>query len=324
MTVLLARISPVFATHRRLLPGALFLAMSQGASPLWYFQGIERLRAIGYIWVAGRIAGAAGLFLFVRAPGEGGLALFIQGTAPFLSVILGLAMAYREAPFVWPSLGRGWKALRAGGSVFMFRAGVSVYSSLNVVLLGLFAAPVEVAWFAGAEKIARSAVAVTGPITQLFFPRINHLLATDRRGAAQAARASSQLMISVGLGAGIVLLCGAPLLVRVLLGAGFEGSIPVLRLIALVPPLVALSSVFGVQWMLSLGLDRELNRIMLAATVLDAALSLALGRLYHHLGVAASLVIVEVFVASAMFSVLRRKKLDFWGASPLETEEVVA
>ncbi len=205
LSAVLAQTIPVFAAHRRLLPGALFLAMSQGANPMWYFQGMERLRTMGYLWIAGRVAGAAGLFLFVHAPGDGGLALFIQGTAPFLSVVVGLLIAYQDIPFLWPSLARGWQSLRAGGSVFLFRAGVNFYSSLNVVLLGLFAAPIEVAWFAGAEKIARSAVAGTGPITQLFFPRINHLLVTDRPGAAQAARLSSQLMMTVGLGAALLL-----------------------------------------------------------------------------------------------------------------------
>jgi PST family polysaccharide transporter len=324
MTLVLARTIPVFTAHRRLLPGALFLAMSQGANPMWYFQGMERLRIMGYVWMVGRMAGAAGLFLFVHAPGDGGLALFIQGTAPFLSVIVGLVMAYRDMPFLRPSLARGWNSLRAGGSVFMFRAGVNLYSSLNVVLLGLLAAPVEVAWFAGADKIARAAVAGTGPITQLFFPRINHLLVTDRHGAAKAARESSKLMMSVGLGAALLLLSGAPLLVRMTLGAGFEGSVPVLRLMALLPPLVALSSVFGVQWMLSLGLNRELNRIVFAAIALDMTLSLGLGRLYHHMGVAASLVIVEVFVTAATFLVLWHKGLIPWSTSPLRAEKAVA
>jgi polysaccharide transporter, PST family len=321
ITLVLATAVPVFAAHRRLLPGALFLAMSQGASPMWYFQAIERVKVMGALWIAARIAGAAGLFLFVRGPGDGWLALFIQGTAPFLSVAVGLALAYRDTPFLWPSLRLGWRALHSGGTLFLYRAGVSLYTSMNVLLLGLLAPPVVVAFYAGAEKIARAAVQGTGPITQVFFPRISHLMVHDRPGAARAARMSVLLMTGVGLGAGCLLFFGAPVLVRLLLGAGFEGAVPVLRILALLPPLIALSTAFGSQWMLALGMERELGRITLAAGVVNLALSLALGAWLQHIGVAAAIVLVEVFVTCAMVATLRRWSLGPWNEV---VEEVAA
>src|SRR5271167_4416284 len=76
VTVILARFMPIFASHRWLLPGAFFWAMSQGAAPMWYFQGIERVRLMGALWIVGRLAGALALLLFVHAPGDGPIALF--------------------------------------------------------------------------------------------------------------------------------------------------------------------------------------------------------------------------------------------------------
>jgi PST family polysaccharide transporter len=312
ITLILANTVPVFAAHRRLLPGAFFWAMSQGASPMWYFQGIERMKLMGSLWIAGRIAGAAGLFLLVRGPADGWLALFIQGTAPFLCVAAGLAMAYRDMPFLWPSFHRGWSALRAGASVFLYKAGANLYTSTGVLLLGFLATPLAVAWFAGAERIARAAVSATSPITQAFYPRINHLLLTDSRGAAQAARLSLWLTMSVGALTGAALFFGAPLVLRIALGAGFEGSVPVLRLFALLPPVIAISSTFGAQWMLALRLDRELNRIILAACVLDLVLALTLGLRFHQIGVGVSVVLAEVFVAAATFVTLSRRSLNPW------------
>ena len=321
VTLGLASVVPAFAQHRQLLPGALFWAITQGASPMWYFLGIERVKLMGGLWVAARIAGAAGLFWLVRGPGDGGLALFIQGTAPFLSVAVGLALAYSDTPFAWPSPRLGWRALQTGGTLFLYRAGVSLYTSMNVVLLGLVAPPVIVAFYAGAEKIARAAVQGTGPITQVFFPRISHLMATDRSGAADAARTSVWLMLGVGASCGVAMLAGAPLMVRLLLGPGFEGSVPVLRILALLPPLIALSTAFGSQWMLALGMERELNGITLAAGVLNATLSLALGYWFRHIGVAAGVVLAETFVTGLMIATLRRRGLDPWRE---RAEEVAA
>ncbi len=163
--------------------------MSQGASPMWYFQGIERVKLMGSLWIAGRIAGAAGLFLFVRGPGDGWLALFIQGTAPFLSVAAGLVIAYRDMPFAWPSLRLGWNALRTGGSIFLYprwREPLYLHWRCSAARVSCDAAGGGVVRGSGEDRASRRRR--TGPITQAFYPRINHLLPTDRHGAAQAAR----------------------------------------------------------------------------------------------------------------------------------------
>ena len=57
---------------------------------------------------------------------------------------------------------------------------------------------------------------------------------------------------------------------------------------------------------------RQLNRIILAAGVLDIALALALGSWFHHIGVAVSVVLAELFVTSATTLVFRRRSLDPW------------
>ena len=215
---------------------------------------------------------------------------------------------------MWPSVRLGWQALRSGGRTFLYRAAVSFYASMNVLVLGLIAPPVIVAFYAGAEKIARAAVQGTGPITQVFFPRISHLMTGDRSSAVRAAQVSVGLMLGVGGSAGLLLFFGAPLLVKLLLGTGFDGAAQVLRILAMLPPLIALSNAFGAQWMLALGLDATLNRIVLAAAALDLALAFGLGSRFQHTGVAAGAVLTEVFVTCATIGTLRRRRLDPWQA----------
>jgi PST family polysaccharide transporter len=318
ITTLFARFMPIFASHRWLLPGAFFLAMSQGVSPMWYFQGIERVRLMGALWILGRFLGVGALFVFVHSRGDGPIALFIQGLAPFVAVLAGVLLAYRDTPFFWPSIRRGWMALHSGGALFLFRAGTTLYSSSNVLLLGLFAPPVTVAWFAGAEKLARGAIAAWGPINLVFYPRINHLMATDRIGAERAARWSAWLMMTAGLGMGLAIFSSAPLIVRLALGSGFEPASRVLRVMAALPPLIALSNVLGAQWMLALRLDKELNWIICGAALINLAGAFTFGRWYSAIGMATSIVVAEAFVAAATLVILRMRKLEPWRTAPAE------
>src|SRR2546430_14936479 len=97
---------------------------------------------------------------------------------------------------------------------------------------------------------------------------------------------------------GVFLFAAAPILVQILLGPGFEQAIPVLEILALVPPMVAVSNVLGVQWGLALGLDRLVNMGMYAARLLDIALASILVAHYFHIGMAGCGVVAEAFLAA--------------------------
>ncbi len=122
------------------------------------------------------------------------------------------------------------------------------------------------------------------PITQTFYPRIAHLMSNDKAQAMRTGRFSVWLTVGTGVAAGVVLFASAPWLVRLLLGRGFENSIPVLRLFSLLPALIAGSNVLGIQWMFSLRLDKEVNVIITSAGALNLVLALLLTPRYHQMG----------------------------------------
>jgi PST family polysaccharide transporter len=109
---------------------------------------------------------------------------------------------------------------------------------------------------------------------------------------------------------GLLIFVGAPILVRLLLGPGFENAVVVLRILALLPPLVALSNVLGIQWMLALRLDRLVNAIVISACVLNISLALILVPRYLHVGMAVAVVASEALVAFGLYTVLRVRHLD--------------
>jgi PST family polysaccharide transporter len=205
----------------------------------------------------------------------------------------------------------------------LFKSAVSLYTTANVLLLGVLAAPAVVAWFAGAERIAKAAVGGITPLTQAFYPRINFLLTQDRDAASRTARMSVLITVGSALAIGLVLLIGAPFLVRLLLGPGFSQTVPVLRLLSALPPLIAVSNVLGIQWMVPLRLDRQFNWIIAGAGLLNLLLALILVPISGQMGMAVSVVIAELVVTAAMILVLRTRRLDPWSAE-IQKVEVAA
>src|SRR5262249_107653 len=158
----------------RLVAAGLFYALSQGLMPLWFFQGLERMRLGAILEVSGRTAGLASVFLFVRSPEDTWITLFTQGIAPAITSAARWIVAFRAIRFRFPawclvrgSLHRGWR-------LFVYRGAESLYGVGNAFLLGLFAAPAEVGYFASAEKISRAIYGLLNPIRDALYPRLSH------------------------------------------------------------------------------------------------------------------------------------------------------
>lgn len=301
---------PIFHEQPALLWGAMFWALARAFSMVWFFQGLERMRLVAALEISGQALATIAIFVFVHRPEDGSRVLAIQGSGYLLSFACGLILAYLKVPFRVPSLGDIVEALRMGWTMFLFRGSVSMYTVGNAFILGLFVPPQYVGYYSGAEKVSKAFIGLLNPVSQTLYPRLSRLVHSARQKAARLARLGLGVMAVGGLIMGIFVLLLAPFLVHLILGAGFDASISVLRILSLLCPLIALSNVFGIQWMLPLGLDRPFNAIILVAGLLNFSLALVLAPLYSSVGMAWAVVCAEVFVTSAMYLLLRYRRLD--------------
>ncbi len=305
-----ARFIPVLRNEPAYLAGGLLWAVAIGFQLGWFYQGLERMRLVAALTVLGRALGVAAIFLLVRTPTDAWKVLFLQGIAFLVPTAVALSLAYREVPFHWPSVRRGWKALRLGWNLFLNQGALTLYATASTVILGLFAPVRAVAYYAGAEKITTALVdLLMSPITWAVYPRLSHLAHRGHSGAVRLARLLVLLTTGGGLALGIALFAGAPLVVRILLGPEFEPAVPVLRILAGLAPLTAAGWSLA-NWMLTQGMDRTVTALTVSVGLVNVVLAVVLGHLYAHLGVAAGLLLAEVVGLTSTYAVLRLRRLD--------------
>ena len=292
---------PVVSQHPRLLFAGLAYAVGQGFAPLWFFQGLERMRLSAALEVSGKLAALCLLFLLVHSAADGWLVLALNAIAPLLTTAVGLGLAYRTIPMKIPTWNLVRHAFVMGTPMFFFRSAESLYGVGNTFLLGLFATPEIVGYFAAGEKLAKAAFGLLNPVREAIFPRLSHLAARGGAEAAgQLARIGATVMIGGGALIGIGLYMLAPVACRLLLGGEFGPAVDVLRILAALPLLLSITYSVGFQWLLPFGKDALINRIILAAGVLNVSLSLLLARPYAHIGMAWAVVSAEAFVSISM------------------------
>jgi PST family polysaccharide transporter len=313
---LLKPMVPIFQRHPQLLWAAVLWSIGQTYNMMWYYQGLERMWRMASIDVFFKASAIAATFLLVRGPGDESKALALGGAGLFLSDVVTTVIAYREVGFRWPTLASSWNGLRLGWSMFLYQAALTLYTSANGFILGLFAQPAQVGYYAGAEKISRGLQTPLIPLSRAVFPRVSYLAVHSRDRAARIAKLSLTVMGLGGSVLGAIAYFLSPLMVRSALGAAYQPAVPVLRVLAGLTPVMALSNALGIQWMLPLGLDTTFNRIVLGAGILNIVLAIVLAPLFAQMGMAWAVLTSEIFVATAMYVALRWRHLDPLAYSP--------
>lgn len=303
---------PAFRRNPEYLVWAWLAAVAQGYSPFWYFLAVERVRAVALTEAASKVAVTAGIFLIIREPSDGWIALALQAVAGLAWTALATRWLYREVELRGAGLRAATSTLREAAGIFTFRASTGLYITANSFILGLIAAPQVVAYFGGAERIIRGAINLIHPATQVVYPRVSNLVERDPAGAGRLLRLSLLMVGGFGLAIGVGAIVGAPWLIGVLLGPGYEAAVPVLRALGLLPPIIALGTVIGIQWALPMGHERIYYRAVIAAAILNVTLAVLLVTRYGAMGMAASVIAAECLVLAVLLVLAWKRGRDVW------------
>ena len=301
---------PEFRQQPLFLIGAFWHAIMQGFSPLWYFQGIQRMTLPATVEVAFRLLYTVSVFFLIKGPGDATRVILCQALSITMSLGIALHLMYRDVTFKVCSLARAARTLRDGWHFFLFVAILSLYAKANGFLLGLMIAPAIVSFYGGPERLMRGFLSFNGPIHQVLYPRIAHLAKYDLAEARRTVRRGTLLLGPMGVALGLTLALGAPKLVSMLFGPGYDRAVPVLRVLGCVCPFVVLNSILGIRWMFPLGHERIYNRIVMGAAGVDVAIMLALTPWLRELGAAIALLVTEMSITVTAFVVLWRMRLN--------------
>jgi PST family polysaccharide transporter len=300
MSVIAAPFIPLLRQHTTLLACGLIYALAQGFSPVWYFQGMERIRLAAALEIAGKAAALVALFLFVKGPSDVWRAVVIQALSSSILTCIGIPLALLTSIPCRPQwsvvkavLGGGWK-------MFVFRSAESLYGVANAFLLGLFVSPAVVGYFGAAEKISKASAGLVNPVRESLYPRINTLVHRDPAEAARLAKIGTWLMLGIGICLSAILYFFAGPVISVLMGGQFAPAVLVLKILSPLPLLLAITFASGQLWLLPLGKDSAVLRVVSCVAVVNVSLSLMLSHRWGHIGMASTVLVSESLVAASL------------------------
>lgn len=301
---------PLFREHQWLLWSAVLAEIVKAALPNYYFYGVQRVTFASVLDVSARVFALAGVFFLVREPAHAWRYFGLQGVGALIALIVAHRVIYSECRVSALRFGDAWRMLREGGAMFLFRSASQIYSLGNAFILGLFVSPADVGFYAGAEKINTAATGLLSPLSTALYPRAARMAKTDRSRAARLTIASMIAMVAFSAGLTLIMWFGAPLLIRLMLGARFGPSTGVLKILSLRAPLVAITYVFGFQWLLALGLERPFQKLTVGAIAINFGLAALLAARFSYIGMAWVVVLSQVFTAVGILAIMQRRGVN--------------
>lgn len=148
--------------------------IGQAIFPVWYFQGIERMEFSTKINVVIKIAFTFLIFLFVHKESDYVYVSLLNGLGMIASGLISLWIVYYKfhQSFSMQRLSIIKKHFKDSSQFFISRISVSIYTSANAFILGIFTDNTMVGYYSIAEKLYMAIQFLYSPVSQALYPYV--------------------------------------------------------------------------------------------------------------------------------------------------------
>lgn len=318
---------PSFMGAEPLIYAGFILVVGHFVAPVWLFLGKEAMRPFLLFTVVARLLAIPAIFILVKSPEDGLIAMAFQAAPMFVTGLLTLGYASRTGwlIFVKPRPSMMGQQLRQGWPLFVASVSTSLYTISTPIVLGIFAGPAAVGVFVAADKIRAAALSLITPVSQVMFPRLNVLLEQKQVNVAiQTIRRMLALSASVHAAIAILLVVFAAQISQLAYATSAPQAKDVLVILAPVVCVIGISNVLGTHVTLPLGMSTWFGRVLLMAGIWHIVALVVLAPRWGAIGAAVAILSTELLIlAGFIFGLITKPAASAGLHSPTSVLNVI-
>jgi len=279
--------------------------------PVWFFQGMERMKHIAHLNIIGCIIYVLSIFFFVRDRQDYLMVPIITSCVFLATGVLGLRVVFKRfgVSFKFPGYTNIRQQLKAGWDIFISNVAINAYTNTRIFTIGLLTSNTTTGLYSIAEKIAN--LAQTFPLasfSQAVFPRLSKIFHKNKMKALELMQKIQQVTINIALICLPLIFIFAPLIVRIVCGVKYPETVLCLRLL-LIAVFCVISNAFRVQFLLVCGKTHIYSRIHIVMALVGLPLMFLLIYSFSSVGAAIATIIIEAGILGITYVTI--KKLSF-------------
>lgn len=262
----------------------------------WLYKGLERFSFLAFASLVCKVVSFGGILIFVRSAQNAILYVCLSVLIAYGSNII--CFIYSAKYVDWPlrfSINRAhFKPLLV---FFMMSCAVSVYSSLDLTMLGFMKSEHEIGLYSVASK-GKAMLAVTGTLVWGGILPVATKLWKDGNRNRFEALATKSLVIVSAIQFWVAFFCFifAKGIIVIISGESYLGGVTAFRILLLSLPVIALSNILGGQVLIPTGKERKLLVAEIAGAVFNFFANLIMIPIFSIIGAAITTLISEIIV----------------------------
>lgn len=274
----------------------------------WLLFGCEEFKIPTVRSFATKLASLVIIFGFVHEPGDVWLYVFAVAGSYFVNMILIWPFVRRYVDSYRPNWCEVFAHFKPNIGLFIPVIAVSLYTSLDKIMLGSMSDMSQSGYFQYAEQVSRMPLHVITALGTVMMPRMVSLLTERRRDEAISVLGTSlwfMLVCAFAFAFGIFAV--APEFVPVFLGDGYKPCELLMVVMCGIIPVICVTNVIGKQYLLPSQRDREYTLSLIIGAAVNVTLNIVLIPRFAALGTAIATVAAEVTILVVQALEVRRE-----------------
>jgi|GEM_PF-4395301 len=291
--------------------GVLFLMGFSGVvgniiTPLWAFQGLNKVVLITRISLIGRGLNLVCLFLFVHSNSDIGVYISLNSLVSLLIGFFALYLAAKDLDLWFTrqiNLASIWETIVKSFNSFLIVAIISLYTTLNTLFLSWFCDYKTVAIYGVADKILGMVLGVQGMFIQSTFPFL-----VKKDSSHNQLLKFLKYNVILGIIMCLFMVFGAKYIIHVLVGHKYDQSIKLLMILAITPLTMAVTT-FNQTYLFKHGLEKYQTYVYSISGTYVVISNYVTIRSYGYYAVITNFLICE-FINIILLSLLIKYKVN--------------
>lgn len=274
-------------------------------SPMWFFQGMERMKYITVLNVLTNLIFVFAIFAVVRSAADFIYVPLLYSLGIIISGLISLVIIYRtfKVRFHIPSRSFIIETFKDSTNFFLSGASASIYTSSNTFFLGIFTNNTAVGYYSAAEKLYVAMQGLYAPLLQVIYP---YMAKTKNKVFHRKIFKSVSVLNAMFC---ILLIVFSGFIVNLLFGSAFGASTGVMQILAVALIIVIPSMILGYPFLAVLGQQKYANGSVVIGAVVHLGMILLISPFMNIYLVAGLVVFTELVVLSIRAYGVKRHNL---------------
>lgn len=216
------------------------IAIVQAFQPVWFFQGIEKMKNVTMFMVTAKLSYLIFIFAFVKDKDDDIIVLFCFLASNIMATIIGVVLIWVSGYTVrMPNKKIIVDTFMSSTSFFLSRLAVGAYTSASTLIVGSVSGVIQAGLYSSAEKLYQAGQNLTSPVSQALYP---YVARTGNKNIL--IRTTLVLLIPMIIGCSVCYMYASDI-IKLIYGAGFVDAQYVLKVFLIISVVTFISVNFG-------------------------------------------------------------------------------